>query len=186
MVETTGERIALFREKTPKSKRRIAETFLKMRKGMALENISVVALCRAADVNKSTFYHYFHDIYDLSEQLQFEVISRIVSGFEHVEHIITEPGEFARKVLTDCRPDSELINILFGGNQIGKFPMKMEEALRELIAQVIPDQKEDMSVNLHLTYQIYGAYYAFMNHPQYDREEKISYIAKLTDRVQLH
>lgn len=176
----------IFSGKVPKSMRRLAEAFLKMRKTQSLEDITVVRLCELADVNKSTFYHYYHDVYDLSDQLQSEVIHRIVENFEHVEAILTDPGTFVKDVLRDCRPDSELIAILFAGNQIDKLPRKVEEGLKKLIAQVIPDRKDDMSVNLHLTYQLYGAYYAFMSYPEYDKDDKIEYIAKLTDRVQLH
>ena len=176
----------MFKNKVPKSIKRIATAFLRIRKTHALEDITVIHLCQMADVNKSTFYHYFHDVYDLSDQMQSRIIEKIVSNMEHTKDILTDPGAFVKDVLRDCRPDSELISVLFAGNQIDKLPRKLEDSLKKLIEEIMPDKKDDLAVNLHLTYQLYGAYFAFMNYPNYDKDQKIDYIAKLTDRVQLH
>ena len=44
--------------KMPKSQKYIIETFLELRKHKPIEKISVVELCKKADINKSTFYVY--------------------------------------------------------------------------------------------------------------------------------
>ena len=43
--------------------------FLELRSKKALEKITVRELCEKAEINKSTFYTHFRDIYDLSEYL---------------------------------------------------------------------------------------------------------------------
>ena len=55
-----------------RSQRALLNAFLEMRAGIPLEKISVTALCEKADVNKSTFYAYYHDVYELSEEMQKE------------------------------------------------------------------------------------------------------------------
>lgn len=40
-----------------------------------LEKIPVTRLCRLADVNRGTFYHYYRDVFDLYEQLEEEFLS---------------------------------------------------------------------------------------------------------------
>ncbi|MDO4379609.1 MAG: hypothetical protein Q4D20_01925 [Clostridia bacterium] len=41
-----------------------------MRKEKPIEKITVVELCKIADVNRSTFYRSFYDIYDLEEKIE--------------------------------------------------------------------------------------------------------------------
>ena len=58
-------------QKTQKS---IAEAFYRLRAHKPLEKITVRELCREAPVNRSTFYAYYKDVYDLSEQLENELV----------------------------------------------------------------------------------------------------------------
>lgn len=73
----------MFKNKVPKSIKRIATAFLRIRKTHALEDITVIHLCQMADVNKSTFYHYFHDVYDLSDRMQSRIIENRVQYGTH-------------------------------------------------------------------------------------------------------
>ena len=56
-------------KRAQKSRSSIINTFLEIRSKKPLEKITVTELCKKADLNKSTFYVHYHDIYDLSEQL---------------------------------------------------------------------------------------------------------------------
>ena len=53
-----------------KTKKSIINAFLALRSKKAIEKITVKELCEAAEINKSTFYSHFQDIYDLSEFLE--------------------------------------------------------------------------------------------------------------------
>ena len=52
-----------------KTERSIVRAFLKLRAEKPLEKIRVKELCEKAEINKSTFYAHYRDIFDLSEQL---------------------------------------------------------------------------------------------------------------------
>ena len=51
--------------KNPKSKQAIIDTYIDMRKTTPIEKMTVVSLCKNANINKSTFYVYYQDIFDL-------------------------------------------------------------------------------------------------------------------------
>ncbi|MCR5032338.1 MAG: TetR/AcrR family transcriptional regulator [Lachnospiraceae bacterium] len=172
--------------KLTKSQRRIVDTFLKMRKKKDLEAIKVVELCEKADVNKSTFYSYFHDIYDLSDRLQMEVFKRIIASFDEPDAIINEPGKFTMDVLNSCKPDAGIMQTLFSGSQSYKLPMKLEEAIKEQFYLYKPEHKGDMKHAVMLTYKIYGAFFAFKNNTQFNQEEVIRYIGELSGSFALH
>ncbi|MCR4586826.1 MAG: TetR/AcrR family transcriptional regulator [Lachnospiraceae bacterium] len=185
-----GKQIAdidYFREmKLTKSQRRIVDTFLKMRRKKALEDIKVVELCEIADVNKSTFYSYYHDIYDLSDRLQMEVFKRIISELDHPDSIINEPGRFTVDVLNYCKPDVGIMRTLFSGSQSYKLPMKMEEAIKERFYQYKPEHKGDMKHAVMLSYKIYGAFFAFQNNMNFNQDDVIRYIGELSSSFALH
>ncbi|MGV3010772.1 TetR/AcrR family transcriptional regulator [Streptococcus thoraltensis] len=60
-----------------KTKRAIRDAFVRLREDRPIEKIYVENLCREALINKSTFYRYYTDIYDLVEQLQEEALEPI-------------------------------------------------------------------------------------------------------------
>ncbi|MBR2723901.1 MAG: TetR/AcrR family transcriptional regulator [Ruminococcus sp.] len=47
-----------------RSRDKIIDTFLKIRAKKKLEKITVTEICKSAQINKSTFYAHFHDVYD--------------------------------------------------------------------------------------------------------------------------
>ena len=51
-----------------KTKTAIHNTFLELRSKKPLEKITIKELCEKAQINKSTFYSHYKDIYDLSDQ----------------------------------------------------------------------------------------------------------------------
>ncbi len=164
-----------------KSQRHIIAAFLELRASSPLEKISVVSLCEKADINKSTFYLYYHDIYELSDRLQEEVIRRIINSFDDAEAIVNNTAYFTKEILRFCRPDADVIRVLFEGSQSYKLPMLMERTIMDLFYKVKPQHKGDMKHAVMMSYKIYGAYYSYVAHPEFDPEERIEYIGALSD-----
>ena len=68
-------------EKTSKQDRRtrytrqsIKETFLELLKQKNFTKITVTEICKISEINRGTFYLHYRDIYDLSEQMENEII----------------------------------------------------------------------------------------------------------------
>ena len=47
----------------------ICDCFLELLKDQPIQKITVKAICEKADINRSTFYRYYKDAYDLMEQI---------------------------------------------------------------------------------------------------------------------
>lgn len=77
-----------------KSKNSIINAFLEIRAKKPLEKITVTELCQKAEINKSTFYVHYRDIYDLSEQLEDEVVDSILQSIQHPEKVFDAPDQF--------------------------------------------------------------------------------------------
>ena len=147
-------------KKPPKSIRHIINAFMEMRAQQPLEEIMVIELCEKADINKSTFYAYFNDVFDLSDQLENEVIQRILASIPSADLIFDSPEEFARILITAFQANSSLISKLFSGTRACQLPEKLERALMGMYFNAHPEKKKDQSAAITLTYRIYGTCYA--------------------------
>ncbi len=145
-----------------KTKRSITNAFLELRSKKSLERITVKELSELAEISKATFYLHYKDIYDLSEQLQNEVIENIFSSIAHPEYCLTDNKAFTEELFYAFHSEQSLIETLFSGTQNAILPMQIEKQLRKFIHKQYPsiDNKTDMQ----LTYNIYGAYYVYQRH----------------------
>ncbi|MCD7886855.1 MAG: TetR/AcrR family transcriptional regulator [Clostridiales bacterium] len=145
-----------------KTKRSIANAFLKLRSQKALERITVKELAALAEISKATFYLHYKDIYDLSEQMQNEVIENILGNIAHPEYCISDSRAFTEELFDAFHADHSLIETLFSGSQNAVLPMRIEAKLRTFIRSQYPDMDKD--AEMRLTYNIYGSYYVYQKY----------------------
>ena len=108
-----------------KTKKSIINSFIELRSKKELEKITVKELCEKAQINKSTFYSHYHDIYDLSEQLETEVVNSIIEQMNHPEYVIEKPELFTHELYAGHMARSALIEILFSGTRSNIFLHKI-------------------------------------------------------------
>lgn len=166
-----------------KTKRSIINSFLEMRSKKELEKITVKELCEKAQINKSTFYSHYHDVYDLSEQLETEVVNSIIEQMDHPEYVIEKQELFSQELYRGYMAKSSLINILFSGSRSGILACKVEKSLKDFVFAKYPEYQNDIIQNVTLTYQIYGAFYAFSENRTYDDRAVIEIIGKLSAKL---
>ncbi len=70
------------------SKRMIRESLYELMREKPLNKISVTEICAKADVNRSTFYSYYTDIYDLHQQITKDFFSIQKSVIKHIKESI--------------------------------------------------------------------------------------------------
>lgn len=60
-----------------KSKEAIKSVFMELIKEKDVSNITVTEIVKKADLNRSTFYQHYYDVYDIVEEIQNNVISEM-------------------------------------------------------------------------------------------------------------
>lgn len=55
----------------------IREVFLKQLENSPVEKITVTSVCKDAHINRGTFYRYFHDVYELLEDIENSLLKEI-------------------------------------------------------------------------------------------------------------
>ncbi len=76
-----------------KNNRRFQETelametvLLKLMEHHSFEDITVRMICEKADVNRSTFYAHFQDIYDMLEKMEHHLHEKLMLEFQKMDH----------------------------------------------------------------------------------------------------
>ncbi|BCZ44240.1 TetR family transcriptional regulator [Clostridium gelidum] len=65
-----------------KTQKAIQDAFAKLLSKKNIEDITIKELCNEADINKSTFYLHYKDIYDCADNLMNSVIDRTIAVME--------------------------------------------------------------------------------------------------------
>ena len=61
-----------------KTKKALRQSLFKLLEEKPISQITVTELASAADVNRSTFYIYYDDVYDMMDKIQEEIYSILV------------------------------------------------------------------------------------------------------------
>ncbi len=162
-----------------KTKRSIINAFIEIRAKKEIERITVKELCERSEINKSTFYAHYHDIYDLSEQLETEVVTSIMDTLEHPEYVFDNPEAFIKELYIGYVAKNALIQTLFSGTRQNCLVQKIEHTIKELAFEKYPQYRDDPQKNILLSYSIYGSYYAFYENRSYGDALTIGIIGKL-------
>lgn len=161
-----------------KTKRSIANAFLELRAKLPLEKIHVNELCKKAEINKSTFYTYYHDVYELSEELEAPALQSF-RDIPHPEYVLTDSVAFVQELSQAYYASERILDILFSGNRSHLLIPQIAGELQKLISLQFPDSAGDPEFQVVLTYRIYGGCYAFRECRNYGVDKVVEIIGEL-------
>ncbi len=145
-----------------KTKRSIYIAFLKLRSKKQLKSITVKELAETAKISKATFYLHYKDIYDLSEQLQSEVLQSIICSIPDYDLFLQNPAQ-AHKILQKAFLSKKaILNILFSGDQESILPASLEKQLKHIFFEIHPELKNNILANTSLSFFIMGGFYSYL------------------------
>ncbi len=142
--------------RTVYSKKMIRESLYELMKEKPLNKISVTEICQKADVNRSTFYSYYTDIYDLHQQIIKDFFSIQKSVIKHIkESIRTVPAlecftyndfyEIAYYYLKTVKENTDLYKFIFNQNANNSvhasFGKVTFHTIRDVLAPLIEEER---------------------------------------------
>lgn len=94
------------------TKKIIRDTLVDMIGEMSINKITVSSLCKRAEINRSTFYNYYSDIYDLLKKMEDEIFTEIKEDIK--KHELDENRSFAdaKHMLEKIKENKKLYSIL--------------------------------------------------------------------------
>lgn len=129
-----------------------------------LNKITVTELCRAAGINKSTFYLHYHDIYDLSKKMDDAIIQEISHIFSEYDDtsLISNSAEIARRILTLFNGEAPLYFTYTYSPTLGYLLNNADKYITDVLIdtlqkkQPVLSEKELAAHKLNITFIING------------------------------
>ncbi len=92
-----------------KTKNTLKQIFIHLLQRKEIEKISVTELCRLADINRSTFYLHYCDIYALLEDTERDCLEEFDLLVEHISSQEIAPDQVTRMILKYIYNQKELL-----------------------------------------------------------------------------
>lgn len=164
-----------------KTLRNIRNAFLQLRAHKPLERITIKELSELAEISKGTFYLHYKDIFDLSTQLQNEVIQNILADIIQPDIPLFDMAQLPQQLFGAFHSHQNLIDILFSAGQSAVLPYHIEQSIREYAYQIKPELQNDIRFNTLLSYQVYGSYNAYIkNAKQFGDDQVLTVLDEIT------
>lgn len=96
-----------------KTKKNIKDAFIELRKKYTIDEIKVNTLCEKAMVNKTTFYNHYQDIYELSEELEKEVLNNFLNSFNSIDMLLKDTECFINGMHVALEAENGMLRVLF-------------------------------------------------------------------------
>lgn len=170
--------------RTERTKRSIVNAFIELRAKKPIEKITIKELAELAYINKATFYTHYHDIYDLAEQLEEEVIESVLKGIPHPDHIIKNPKRAVEELTNALISKKSLTNILFSGSREAIYAKRLEQGLKEHVYELYPEYRENLVWDITLTMVIQGGFLAFMSHADKNMKDVVEILGDINQCLQ--
>lgn len=162
-----------------RTRQSIFDAFLTLRAEHPIERITIRELANRAMINKATFYRHFHDIYDLSDQIENDLIEACLDAVEDPAGIFTREGFIA---LADVfRARKKQLRIVFSGGRYDIAIHKIHRFFLRRLQEHHPEIIEDREKRLLLTAMLYGGFHTFFVHRDEPYEFLITSLSKMTD-----
>lgn len=167
-----------------KTKASITRAFLSLRAKKPLERITVKELAEQAQIGKATFYLHYHDIFALSDELEHQVIQEVLADLPPANVALTDPAHFTGNLMRAFIKREKRIEVLFSGSRAQVLGDSIERELKEYIFSAYPQARDNAALNVQLTYQIQGGYYAYQkNHKHFPTEQMVTLISEGAGRL---
>ena len=155
-----------------KTKKNIRDAFLELRKKNSLDEIKVNALCEKAMVNKTTFYNHYQDIYELSEELETEVLDSFFDNFKDIDMMLTDANCFISGMHAALEAENDMLRILFM-DKLDELVARIEKHIRNYYV------KEDQML---VSFLIGGSIHLMMKSKN-DNEEVEKFLVEVIRKI---
>ncbi len=134
-----------------KTRSNIKTTFCKMLEKNPVEKITVTELSRQANINKSTFYLHYQDIYDLYNEVRRDFLQHMIESMDYCSLMLKDPEQFLTRFFETLRENAENVEFLWPNHDMFLFQPNLNECIVEKIYEECSIEKSvrnDMVINL--------------------------------------
>ena len=174
--------------KREKTKKAIADAFAKLYREHDISQITVRMICEESGINRSTFYTYYTDIYQLRDAMEHEIMQQVSKLIlTHLTDIRDFDPDSIVKILATFIKEHDGIPIVFikrSGNDLIRIAHDLFCSHIESMGIKLTAEKEQeilISMKYHINGIIALLDFWEQEHPGEDIDELISHAARLAN-----
>ena len=99
--------------RTKYTKKVIQDTFIELLEQKDIKKITVMELCKIADINRATFYRYYIDIFDLLEKMEDEFVEEFQNSYKDFDYTHNQLYDYVLALLQACVNNKVFVKVLF-------------------------------------------------------------------------
>jgi AcrR family transcriptional regulator len=127
-----------------RSREAIRRAFVELLEEVPLEKVTVTEIVKRADVNRSTFYAHYPDVYGVLEEIEEETLDEVRSALSLLEGggFLSDPTPALRQVARVIEANKESYRVLIKADGFARFFVKLQETYSEymLESEKIPER----------------------------------------------
>lgn len=167
-----------------RTRQNIINAFIQLRSQKSLEKISIKELAELATINKATFYKHYKDIYDLSDQLEKELMQNLFNEFQHAEELLTNTKEAFSELCEILIRQSALFDIVFEGDRHDKMIDMLESELEQRICSGISDVKQKGEIRILVSVLVQGTFRTALKYKNGEHyEQLLEMLGDINDKI---
>ena len=102
-------------QKYKKTSIRIKELFIEELKSRPIDQIRISEICEKLDINRTTFYRHYEDIYYLLKEIENDFINGLKSVYDDIVANKEDSFEVMKDILYFFKDNKDICQILFSG-----------------------------------------------------------------------
>ncbi len=121
--------------RTRKTNKAIKKALVKLMLEKDISKITIKDIAEEADINRGTFYFHFYDVYEVLEQIEDDIISKIYELIDefNFKDLASSPLPFLLKISDFLNEDREFNKLLFMNESSVTFLNKLKILLKQKI-----------------------------------------------------
>lgn len=148
-------------KKSQKTKRNIENIFLNLLKEQDINDISVSIICSLANINRSTFYLYYNNVYDLLEQIEYKMIIKLTKQLnDNSNNIDSDSKKYLLPYLNYIYINKDFFTIFYKYSINNKYESELESILFTSLKKYLNNSiiEDDTTLNYCLEYYEAGLF----------------------------
>lgn len=166
-----------------KTKNNILQAFLELRARKPLEKITIKELTEKAQISKQTFYLHYKNIFDLSEQLEKELIDNLMKNLDYPTVSLEHVGKLTSQIFSHAIEQGQMFRIVFSDSRVNVLIDSIDREIKAILAKQNPELLADLRTNIYITVLVQGCYHAYQQYSTIDQERVIEILAEISDSI---
>lgn len=178
---------------TKQTRERIINAFWELYENEKIEKISIAALSKKANINRSTFYEYFADIYELLDEVEEEILEETAAKMEENLHKLTDDSRKTGEILDIhmlgrtfaqiFSAQEDRIFILLSKNGDPVFQKKMQSVTVQHLMRIMPNSDTDENMEYLAVYIVSSLMGIFSHWYETGKKKDVEELIVTTARV---